>query len=86
MLFQGVELVEFNFFEKKLIIFLQHIMVKSARLKRDKEIEDNIIKHDTTIIDVRNLFRLKREIRDTTIKDIRNILDWKKKIKQLKIE
>ena len=50
-------------------------MVKSARLKRDKEIEDNIIKHDTTIIDVRNLFRLKREIRDTTIKDIRNILD-----------
>ena len=40
----------------------------------------NIIK------DIRNLFRLKKELNYTTIKDIRNLFRLEKKVKQLKIE
>ena len=39
--------------------------MKSSRLKRLEKKEDNIIQN------VRNLFRLQKEINDTTIKDIR---------------
>ena len=46
--------------------------MKSSRLKKNKRIEDNIIK------DVRNLFRLKKEIDDTTIKVTRNLFRLKK--------
>ena len=43
--------------------------------------EENIIK------DIRNLFRLKKELNYTAIKDIRHVfLEEKKKLKQLKIE
>ena len=43
--------------------------------------EENIIK------DIRNLFRLKKELNYTAIKDIRNVfLEEKKKLKPLKIE
>ena len=37
--------------------------MKSSRLEKDKNVEDNIIK------DLKNLFRLKKEVDDTTIKD-----------------
>ena len=37
------------------------------------------------IIDIRNLFRLKKELNYTTIKDIRNLFRKEKKLKQLKI-
>ena len=40
----------------------------------------NIIK------DIRNLFRLKKELNYTAIKDIRNLFRLEKKVKQLKIE
>ena len=46
-------------------------MIESPRL-------ENIIK------DVRNLFRLAKEIDDTTIKDIRNIFRLKKENKAIK--
>ena len=39
--------------------------------------EENII----TMKDIRNLFRLKKEIYDTIIKDIRNLFRLKKEIK-----
>ena len=42
--------------------------------------EENIVK------DIRNLFRLKKELNYTAIKDIRNLLRQKKEQKQLKIE
>ena len=42
--------------------------------------EENIIK------DIRNLIRLKIELKYTAIKDIRNVFRQKKKLKQLKIE
>ena len=42
--------------------------------------EENVIK------DIRNFFRLKKELNYTATKDIRNVLDEKKKRKQLKIE
>ena len=42
--------------------------------------EENIIK------DIRNLFRLKRELNYTAIKDIRKLLEKKKKLYQLKME
>ena len=42
--------------------------------------EENIIK------DIRNLFRLKKELNCTAIKDIRNLFRQKKELKQLKIE
>ena len=40
----------------------------------------NIIK------DIRNLFRLKKELNYTAIKDIRNLFRLEEKVKQLKIE
>ena len=40
----------------------------------------NIIK------DIRNLFRLKKELNYTAIKDIRNLSRLEEKVKQLKIE
>ena len=42
--------------------------------------EENIIK------DIKNLFRLKKELNYSAIKDIRNPFRKKKKLKQLKIE
>ena len=46
--------------------------MKISRLEKGKKIGGNIIK------DVRNLFRLKKEIDVTAIKDIRNIFRLKK--------
>ena len=54
-------------------------MEKFKAWKRQK-IEYNITK------DVRNLFRLKKEIDDTTVKHIRNLFRLKNKMKQIKIE
>ena len=48
--------------------------MKSSRLEKDKNVEDNIIK------DLKNLFRLKREVDDTTIKDASGFLRLKKEI------
>ena len=48
------------------------------RLEKDKRKEDTIIK------DVRNLFRLKKEINDNIIKDRTNLFGLKKKMKQSK--
>ena len=42
-------------------------MTKSIRREKDKKIKEDIIK------DVRNLFRLKKEIDDTTVKDTNSI-------------
>ena len=50
-------------------------MMKSSRHEIDQKIEDGIIKN------VRNIFRLKKEIDDTTIKDI---IRLKMKMKQSK--
>ena len=48
------------------------MIMNSWRLEKEKKkIEENIIK------DVRNLFRLKREINDTTVRD-RNLFRLKK--------
>ena len=41
-------------------------------------------RNDTTIKDVRNCFRLKKEIEDTTVKDIRNLFRLKKENKSIK--
>ena len=49
-------------------------MMKSSRLEKDKNVEDNIIK------DLKNLFRLKKEVDDTTIKDASSFLRLKKEI------
>ena len=51
--------------------------MKSSRHEIDQKIEDSIIKN------VRNIFRLKKEIDDTTIKDI---IRLKMKMKQSKTE
>ena len=53
-------------------IFSQHLIMESSSLE-----EKNIIK------DVRNIFRLKKEVDDTTIKDIRNLFRLKKVIKKI---
>ena len=50
---------------------------KVQGLKKIK-IESNMIK------DIRNLFRLKRELNDTAIKDIRNLFRLKKENKAIK--
>ena len=50
-------------------------MMKNPRLEEEKIIKD-----------IRNHFRLKKELNYTAIKDIRNLLDQKKKLKQSKIE
>ena len=52
-------------------------MMKSSRHEIDQKIEDGIIKN------VRNIFRLKKEIDDTTIKDI---IRLKMKMMQSKTE
>ena len=49
-------------------------MMKSSKLEKDKNVEDNIIK------DLKNLFRLKKEVDDTTIKDASSFLRLKKEI------
>ena len=41
-------------------------MMKTLRLEKDKKKEENIIK------DVRNLFRMRKEINDNIANDIRN--------------
>ena len=46
--------------------------MKSSSLEKYQKIEDKIIK------DVRNLFRLKKEIGYTTTKDVRNLFRLKK--------
>ena len=48
-------------------------------------IESSSLEDENIIEDVRNLFRLKKEIDDTTIKDIRNLFRLKKENK-VKIE
>ena len=48
-------------------------MMNCSCLKKDKKIGDTIIK------DVRDLFRLKKEIDCTKMEDIRNIFRLKKK-------
>ena len=48
-------------------------MINSLMLEKDKKTENNIIK------DVRNLFRLKKEIDGNTLKIWENLLEWKKK-------
>ena len=52
--------------------------MKSLRLEKDKIIEESIIK------DVRNLFRLKKEMNGNAIKDIRNLFRPKKENKAIK--
>ena len=41
---------------------------------------------EKTIKDIRNLFRIKKELNDTAIKDIRNLFRLKTKLKELKLE
>ena len=50
-------------------------MMKNPRPEEEKIIEN-----------IRNLFRLKKELNYTAIKDIRNLFRLEKKLKQLKIE
>ena len=54
-------LKDFSFFFKKKVIdfFSKCVMIKSSRLEKDKNIEENIIK------DVRSLFRLKKLKKET---------------------
>ena len=61
------------FFKEYNTFFSQHIMMKSLSLK-----EENIIK------DIRNLFRLKKELNYTAIKDIRNLLRREKETKAIR--
>ena len=49
-------------------------------MKNPKPEEEKIIKN------IRNLFRLKKELNYTAIKDIGNLFRLEKKLKQLKIE
>ena len=53
-------------------------MKKSLRLEKQKNIKENIIK------DVRNIFRLKKEIDGTTIKHIRSIFRLNKENEAIK--
>ena len=48
--------------------------------------ESLILEEENIVKDIRNLFRLKKELNYTAIKDIRNLFRQKKKQKQLKIE
>ena len=52
--------------------------MKNSRIEKDKKTENNMIK------DIKNIFRLKKEINDTTIKDIRNLFRLKKEYKAIK--
>ena len=58
---------------KRKYFFSQHIMMESLSLK-----EENIIK------DIKNLFRLKKEINCADIKDIRNVFKLEKEAKAIK--
>ena len=63
-----------SFFFLNNSFFSQHIMMKSSRLKEDKNTEENIIN------DVRNILRLKKlkkETNDAAIKGIRNLFRLK---------
>ena len=54
-------------------------MMKNSRIEKDRKIEDNITK------DVRNLFKIVKEIDPSTVNDITNLFRLKKeKKKQLK--
>ena len=54
-------------------------MMKNSRIEKDRKIEDNITK------DVRNLFKIVKEIDHSTVNDITNLFRLKKeKKKQLK--
>ena len=54
-------------------------MLKSSRFEKDKKIEDNLReKDDTTIKNIRNIFRLKKEnitIKNGRIRDIRSLFE-----------
>ena len=56
-----------------IIFFLQNIVIGSLTLE-----EENIIR------DIRNLFRLKKELDYTAIKDIRNLFRLKRETKVIK--
>ena len=56
-----------------LIIFSQHIMMQSLSIE-----EENIIK------DIKNLFRLKKELNYTAIKDTKNLFRLEKETKAIK--
>ena len=68
-------LKEYNrlLFLKKEIFFSHHIMMESLSLE-----EENIIKN------IRNLFRLKKELNYTPIKDIRNLFKLEKETKAIR--
>ena len=53
-------------------------MMARLRHEKDEKIDNNIMK------EVRNLFRLIKEINDTTIKDIRNLFGLKKENEAVK--
>ena len=42
------------------------------------------LKKENVIKDIRNLFRLRKELNYTTIKNIRNLLSWGKETKAIK--
>ena len=46
--------------------------------------EDLRSEEQKTIKDIRNLFRLKKELNDTAVKDIKNLFRLKKEIKGIK--
>ena len=46
--------------------------------------ESLILEEEKIIKDIKNLFRLKRELNYTSFKDIRNLLDKKKETKSIK--
>ena len=56
------------------------MMMKRSRFKKDLKKGYNIFK------DVRNFFRLKKELDDATGKDKRNLFRLNKKMKQLKTD
>ena len=55
-------------------------VVNALSYLEERKKEDNMIK------DIKNLFRLRKEIDNSVIKDIRNICRIKKKTKQSKIK
>ena len=67
-------IIEFHLY-KKINFLSQHIMMENPKPE-----EENIIK------DIRNPFRLRKELNYTTIKDKRNLFRIEKKLKQLKKE
>ena len=44
------------------------------------------LEKENIIQDIKNLFKLKKELNFTAVKDLRNLFRQKKKLKQLKIE